>query len=327
MHLFKMYIFINVRILEKTIFQLINETEDIMKKEGDAREESLQIRLGMALRKEQELLNETQQKQAKIELMEKQTVNLIKMNTDFITSSQQRQQAAKALEDKLNAVMEEKKDTLASFEQDKQKVESLESQLKEKEEMLAKYQQGDQKMVSAMNENQALKQTVQRLEQQLQEQKNTITVGQPAVTNNSNGLELQLKEKESMIRMLTRENEFSQKASTNYQQASDTTIDTFRSLVKSKDSEIDLLKSNIQAILDKESMKYITLEKEYRDLKRRIDDYPALLNDCSDSNSITTNTRNNNNEVEVRVKAENGVEDNGSTVPQQLGDKRRRLSS
>jgi hypothetical protein len=297
-----------------------------MKKEGDAREESLQIRLGMALRKEQELLNETQQKQAKIELMEKQTVNLIKMNTDFITSSQQRQQAAKALEDKLNAVMEEKKGTLASFEQDKQKVESLEIQLKEKEEILAKYQQGDQKMVSAMNENQALKQTVQRLEQQLQEQKNTIAVGQPAVTNNSNGLELQLREKESMIRMLTRENEFSQKASTNYQQASDTTIDTFRSLVKSKDSEIDLLKSNIQAILNKESIKYITLEKEYRDLKRRIDDYPALLNDCSDNNSITTNTRNDNNEIEVRVKAENIVEDDGSTVSQ-LGDKRRRLSS
>ncbi|KAI8884144.1 hypothetical protein K501DRAFT_83754 [Backusella circina FSU 941] len=332
---------------KKTIFQLINETEDIMKRECDAREETLQIRLGLSLRKEQELLADSQQKQQKVELMEKQTVNLIKMNSDFITSSQLRQQNLKAVEDKLKAALDEKQELLTLSEQRQQKIESIEDQLatllKEKEQAMTESQQKDQKIEYIQSEkqtldteNQALKQSLLRLEQQLRDQ-NSLQRGvehhhqtsSSSSSSSSASLDFQLKEKDSMIRMLTRENELSQQASSNYQQASETTIDTFRSLVRSKDNEIDLLKSNTQALLDKEIVKYTNLEKAYHELKRGMREGPVLLVDYNDSNSITNGTVHSriesttNSESNVKIKMENELED---SLDDSTSNKKRRVS-
>jgi hypothetical protein len=100
-------------------------------------------------------------------------------------------------------------------------------------------------------------------------------------------LEQLLKSKQDTIVSLNRENQMLSTANQGNQQGANEMVDTLKNLLEAKTSETELLKQNMEHVLDKEKGKNKKLQKEIMRLKQHQHD--QIVNSRETSPSNTTN--------------------------------------
>jgi chromosome segregation ATPase len=113
-------------------------------------------------------------------------------------------------------------------------------------------------------ELQSLKQEKQTMEQD----KRNITNEMERLKSSYTTLEQLLKAKEDTIISLNRENQMLLAANQKSQQGANEMIDTLKNLLQAKTSQAELLKQNMEHVLDKEKERNKKLQKEIKRLKQ-----------------------------------------------------------
>jgi chromosome segregation ATPase len=137
----------------------------------------------------------------------------------------------------------------------------------------------------------SLKQEKQTMEQSRKDTSNKMERLKSSYTT----LEQLLKSKQDTIVSLNRENQMLSTANQGNQQGANEMVDTLKNLLEAKTSETELLKQNMEHVLDKEKGKNKKLQKEIMRLKQHQHDQIVNSRETSPSNTEATTSNNGTN--------------------------------